>query len=132
MSRNPDGTLKKGHNLISPGRPATPPEIRKARRLTACEFIEALNNYVSLPYDKIVELSNQTHLPAVDHIMISLIRYAAVGRSTKHVELLLDRLIGPVKKDEQATQPRNVTNPYSDFSVEDRTKFLDAIKDSDD
>ena len=75
-----------------------PVEIKRAKRLTTSEFIDSLNRYVNVPYEKIVELSNDTSLPAVDHIMISLVRYAAVGRSTKHVELLLDRLIGPVPK----------------------------------
>jgi hypothetical protein len=107
-----------------------PAEVKKARRLTACDFIDALNKYIGLPYEKVVELSNDTSLPARDHIMLSLVRYAAVGRSTKHVELLLDRLIGPTPRPKETPDPIDQAkdvNPYSHLPPDQLTEEIDLL-----
>lgn len=131
VSSSNKGNFKPGNQFGKLSkRPKMPAEIKKAKRISTCDFIEALDLYAHQPYGDIVKLQGDTSLPAIDHVIISLIQYAAEGQ-IKHTQYLLDRLIGPIPKpreiEEEPPHLKKVFG-YDKITPQEVTEHIDILK----
>lgn len=122
------GDFKVG-NIGGPGRPKLPVEIKRGKRITTASFLEAFSLYAQLSYKELKEISEDDNRLVIDQIVVSLLLNAAIGKSTPHIALLLDRLIGPVPRtppDESQTNNIQI-NQYSGFSRDELTAAIDKL-----
>lgn len=89
---------KKGHKNPGPGRTPLSEEIREARELTKVTLLEALNKYLNLSYTELKKISSEGNKAVSDMIVIRLLLHAAIKSDPSRINLVWDRVVGPVPK----------------------------------
>ena len=88
--------FKPGQSGNPGGRPKLPEDIKEARKLNKVEFERILNKYIHMTGPEIKAVMKDPGTPALDMMILRLIRSAARIGSLATLDFVLDRLIGKV------------------------------------
>lgn len=97
MSRGPGRPFQKGVSPNPAGRPVEAPDIKQARALTKAAFLSLLNKYIFHTEDELEAISGDRTVPAIDKMVIAIIRKGITDADTVRLNFLAERLVGKVE-----------------------------------
>lgn len=87
---------------ISPGRPKVDKDLQEARKITKTEFLNIMTEYLSMRTDTLERIVDDKSKPVL-HVLIGKIALTAIEfGDPKRLEFFMDRMIGPVPKEQPA------------------------------
>jgi hypothetical protein len=95
--------FKKGQVTNPGGRPKTPPDIAKARRLNQIELDRLINKYLWMDRDTMKARLADPDTPMMEIMIGSIVAKAAQNGDQQRLEFILTRIIGKVKDQLEVT-----------------------------
>jgi hypothetical protein len=103
-------------NPGGPGRPPLPPELKAAKRLTKTEFERIANQYLFATDAELEKAEQNSETPAIERLVISILRRGNKDGDHARAEWLLQRLLGKVTDKVEVSQPKPFVIERSDGS----------------
>lgn len=97
--KKPVAGFKPGVSGNPNGRPRVPVEIKESRLLTHYKFEQLCNKFLEMNFNELEPLSKSKDIPMIELMIISCIVKGIKEGSTKHLDFLLNRLIGSVVRE---------------------------------
>lgn len=128
----PSNGFKKGQSGNPAGPKPLPQDLKEARKLTHYEFERLANKYLGMTISEIEPLMKATDLPMLDLMIASCIYRGIKEGSTKHLDFLLNRLIGSVVREIRIKAPLDDNSRDSipiTMSDDEKLVMLDKFRD---
>lgn len=84
------------------GRPPVPEDLRIARKLNQCEIERCLNELLYLTKEELKRRYADPGTPAIERMMIQLVRSSMWGGDYRRIDFILGRIVGKVDTKVQA------------------------------
>lgn len=109
----------------NPGRPPLPEDLKQARKLLRDDFERISHGLLQLSKTKLQEVMKDPDTPALELLVASIIAKGVSGGDQHRTEFLLDRLIGPVPKAVEISDPDGQPfRPFANLTPDQQTEKI--------
>lgn len=108
---NPPNQFEPGKSGNPGGRPTLPEDIKAARKLNKVELERILNEYVHMSLAEIQRRASNPQTSALEVLVAKILAEGIKRGDEKRLGFLLDRLVGPVKRQVTVEGGEEGSNP---------------------
>jgi hypothetical protein len=116
----PGVKFKPGHDIVSPGRPPIPEDVKEAKALNQVTVVRIFNELNHMTADELKERASDPKTTIFEHLVIAVLKKGVQMGDPNRAEFILNRIIGKPKESLEIT-----VNPYTSKSVEELEEELE-------